>query len=65
MKISLLIKMKMPTIVGIFIFISREKFIVSRDELEEKLYNPGAQLTYIPFPKVSPCLNISCRVSVL
>ena len=29
MKISLLINMKMPTIVGIFIFISRENFMLS------------------------------------
>ena len=29
MKISLLINMKMPTIIGIFIFISREIFILS------------------------------------
>ena len=29
MKFSQLINMKMPTIVGIFIFISREKFMLS------------------------------------
>ena len=29
MKFSLLINMKMPTIVGIFIFISRESFMLS------------------------------------
>ena len=29
MKISLLINMKMPTVVGIFIFISRENFMLS------------------------------------
>ena len=29
MKFSLLINMKMPTIVGIFIFISRENFMLS------------------------------------
>ena len=34
MKVSLLINMKMPTIVGIFIFISREHFI--SDELGMK-----------------------------
>ena len=32
MKISLLINVKMPTIVGIFIFISRENFVLSRVE---------------------------------
>ena len=35
MKISLLINMKMPTIVGIFIFISKENFMLSWVELEK------------------------------
>ena len=35
MKFSLLINMKMPTIVGIFIFISRENFMLSRVEYEK------------------------------
>ena len=43
MKISLLINMKMPTIVGIFIFISRENFILSWVEHEKKFYNLGAR----------------------
>ena len=34
MKISLLINMKMPTIVGIFIFISRENFMLSKVKQE-------------------------------
>ena len=37
MKISLLINMKMPTIVGIFIFISREIFMLSWIEHEKSL----------------------------
>ena len=37
---SLLIDMKMPTIVGIFIFIGREKFMLSRVKHEKKnIYN--------------------------
>ena len=32
MKISLLINMKMSTIVGIFIFIGRENFMLSREQ---------------------------------
>ena len=39
MKISLLINMKMPTTVGIFIFISRENFMLSWVELEKNFYN--------------------------
>ena len=35
MKISLLINMKMPTVVGIFIFISRENFMLSGVEHEK------------------------------
>ena len=35
MKISLLINMKMPTTVGIFIFISRENFMLSSAEHEK------------------------------
>ena len=38
MKISLQINMKMPTIVGIFIFISREIFMLS-NVLQEKIRN--------------------------
>ena len=34
MKISRLINMKMPTILGIFIFISRENFMLCGDEHE-------------------------------
>ena len=32
---------KIPTIVGIFIFISREKFMLSWAEHEKKFYNLG------------------------
>ena len=35
MKISLVINMKMPTIVGIFIFISRENYMLSCVEHEK------------------------------
>ena len=42
MKISLLINMKMPTIVGIFISTSREKFMLSWVEHEKSFYNLGA-----------------------
>ena len=57
MKISLLINMKMPTIVGIFIFISRETFMLSWVE-HEKFFvtlGPGVWnlrtfiVLYIPF----------------
>ena len=34
--------MKMATIVGIFIFISRENFMLSLTEREKKFYNLGA-----------------------
>ena len=34
--------MKMPTIIGIFIFISRENFMLSWGEHEKKFYNLGA-----------------------
>ena len=43
MNISLLINMKMPTIVGIFIFISRENVMLSWVEHEKKFYNLGAR----------------------
>ena len=36
--------MKMPTIVGIFTFISRENFMLSWVEHEKKFYNLGARL---------------------
>ena len=36
------INMKMPTVVGIFIFISRESFMLSSVEHEKKFYNLGA-----------------------
>ena len=41
MKISLLINMKMPTIVGIFIFISRENFMLSWVEHEKCFITSG------------------------
>ena len=37
--------MKMPTIAGIFIFISRENFMLSWDEHEKKFYNLGPGCT--------------------
>ena len=42
MKISLLINMKMPTAVGIFMFISREKFHAQLSWAWKKFYNLGA-----------------------
>ena len=44
MKISLLINMKMPTIVGIFIFISRENFTLSWVEHEKSFITSGPDL---------------------
>ena len=41
MKISLLINMKMPTIVGIFIFINRENFMLSSVEHEKSFITLG------------------------
>ena len=41
MKISLLINMKMPTIVGIFVFISRENFMLSLVEHEKSFITLG------------------------
>ena len=41
MKISLLINLKMPTIVGIFIFISRENFMLSWAEHEKSFITLG------------------------
>ena len=43
MKISLLIDMKLPTIAGIFIFISRENFMLTRVK-HEKFYKLGCQI---------------------
>ena len=42
MYVSLLIHMKMPAIIGIFIFISRENFMLTWVEHEKKFYNLGA-----------------------
>ena len=50
MKISLLINMKMPTIVGIFIFISRENFLLSLVEHEKKFYNLWARSDFMKKP---------------
>ena len=50
MKISLLINMKMPTIVGIFIFISREIFMLSWVEHEKGFitWRPGFLENQVP-----------------
>ena len=45
MKISLVMNMKMPTIVGIFIFISRENFMLGRDEHEKSFITFGPSFT--------------------
>ena len=45
MKISLLINMKMPTIVGIFIFTSRENFMLSWVEHEQRFITSGPDIT--------------------
>ena len=42
MKMSLLINMKMPSIVGIFIFISRENVMLSSVEHEKRLITSGS-----------------------
>ena len=47
MKISLLINMKMPTIVGIFIFISREHFVLSWVEHERSFITSGSDIILI------------------
>ena len=44
MKISLLIDMKMPTIVGIFISFSRENFMLSRVEHENSFITSGPDI---------------------
>ena len=49
MKISMLINMKKPTVVGIFIFISRENFILSWVEHEKSFITSGPDLSvYAP-----------------
>ena len=40
---SLLINMKMPTTVGIFIFMSKENFMFNCVEHEKKFYNHGVR----------------------
>ena len=47
MKDSLQINMKMPTIVAIFIFISREKFMLSWAEYEIFFYNHGTRMSFL------------------
>ena len=42
MKVSLVINVKMPAIVGIFIFVSRAIFMLSWVEYNKKFYNLGA-----------------------
>ena len=44
MKISLLINMKMPTFVGIFIFISKENFMLSWVEHEKSFITSGLDI---------------------
>ena len=46
MKISPLINMKMPTIVGIFIFISRENFMLSWVEHEKSFITSRPDLSF-------------------
>ena len=55
MKFSLLTNMKMPTIVGIFIFISRENFMLSSDEHEKSFLTSGPRpsLKYLKVPYTS------------
>ena len=53
MKLSLLINMKMPTIVGIFIFKSRESYMLSSIEHEKKFYKLGARLHFILTPEAN------------
>ena len=54
MKISLLIKMKMPTIIGIFILLAEE--ISCLAELStKKYYNCGARLSEYIADLIHPC----------
>ena len=46
MKISLLINMKMQTLIGIFIFISREIFMLSSVEHEKSFITSGPDLSF-------------------
>ena len=57
MKIPLLINMKMPTIVGIFIFISREFFVLSRVEHEKSFITSGPDLTAWTFVVRPYCMQ--------
>ena len=52
-------KLKMPTVVGIFIFISRENFMLSWVEHEKKFYNLRARPTFVKF-----CHRLFSKVSV-
>ena len=56
-KISLLINMKMPTIVGIFIFFSRENFMLSWDEHDKCFITSG------PGVFISPMIYTNCNGS--
>ena len=60
MKISLLINMKMPTVVGIFMFISRENFMYSWLEHEKKFYNLGARILPVCILESQGCKVSSC-----
>ena len=66
MEISLLINMKMPTIVGIFILISRENFMLSYVEHEKRLITSGSDFRQEDFFKFSVTKSIfsSCDLDV-
>ena len=48
-KLSMLINMKMPTIVGIFIFISRENFMLSRVSMNNFFLTSGPGINIYMF----------------
>ena len=54
MKFSLQVNMKMPTIVGIFIFISRENFMLGRDEYEKSFITSGLTDVAARYSSCSP-----------
>ena len=58
MAISLLIDMKMPTKVGIFIFISRENFMLSSVEYENSFITLGHVRWFNP---ICCCINESLQ----
>ena len=65
MKISQLINMKMPTIVGIFIFVSRENFMLSCVEHEKRFITSGPGRKRDRVENAVPRLICALFISVL